>query len=85
MSEMTLEQKRILEPFGKIFAQMDGMVRDMTDDDLKAMLAACYATSVTNCWCCTFDAAKHLQKEIRSEMYQREQRAKIAAEPETAD
>jgi hypothetical protein len=71
---MTLEQKQLLEPFGKMFADMDFMVRAMSDETLKQALAACYAASVTNCWCCTFAAAQYLQREIRTEIHQRKQR-----------
>lgn len=74
---MTLEQKRLLEPFGNIFADMDAQVRAMSDDVLQQALDACNAASWTNCWCCTFAAAQYLQKEIRTEIYQRKQRAEI--------
>ena len=80
MSEITSEQKKLLEPFGKIFADMDQQVRAMNDEDLQEMLKACYATSVTNCWCCSFEAAQHLQREIRREQHQRKQRADRQAE-----
>ena len=81
MSEMTLEQKKLLEPFGRIFADMDAQVRTMSDEGLKQALEACYAASVTNCWCWTFSAAQHLQREIRTEIHQRKQRATDPGRP----
>lgn len=80
MSDMTLEQKALLEPFANLFAGMDNAVREMTDEQLKAALAACCAASTTNCWCFTFHAAQHLQREIRTEINQRGQRTKAAAQ-----
>ena len=75
MSEMTLEQKKLLEPFGEMFFTMNQQVRAMDDETLLKAITACYSASVTNCWCCTFDAAQYLQREIRTELHQREQRA----------
>jgi hypothetical protein len=80
MVDITMEQKNLLEPFGKIFAGMDQQVLAMSDEDLQEMLKACYATSVINCWCCSFEAAQHLQRRIRREQHQRKQHAHRQAE-----
>ena len=80
MNDITLEQKKLLEPFGKIFADIDQQVRAMNDEELQEALAACYAASFTNCWCFTFAAAQHLQRDIRREQHQRKQRADRQAE-----
>jgi hypothetical protein len=61
MTEITQEQQKMLEPFGMAFAAMGHQVREMSDETLREMLQACYVTSTTNCWCCTFEAAKWLQ------------------------
>ena len=75
MTDMTLEQKALLEPYGKIFADMGQTIRKAPDDALKTLLNACYAASATNCWCCSFDAAQWLQREIRRELGHRERMA----------
>jgi hypothetical protein len=72
---MTPDQKKRLEPFANLFAQIGAGVEAMSDEDLLGLLDACYATSKTNCWCCTFYAAQYLPREIHSEMAQRKRRA----------
>ncbi len=79
MSKMTLDQKKLLEPFGKIFADMGQSVRAMSDETLREHLQACYMASMTNCWCCAFDAAQWLQQELRREQHSRKQRAEHLA------
>lgn len=76
MTDITEEQQKLLEPYGKIFADLRQTIRRAPDDNLKALLRACYAASVTNCWCCSFDAAQWLQREIRRELGHRERMAK---------
>lgn len=76
---MTEEQKRVLEPFAQTFADIGAQIREMPDDELRDLAQASYSASMTNCWSCTFRAAQYLVQEIRSEMGQREQRAKAAS------
>jgi hypothetical protein len=78
MSKITMEQKKLLEPFGNVFADMGRQVRALSDEDLQEMFDACYATTVTNCWCCTWDASRYLLNEVRGELLQRKQRAEAA-------
>lgn len=80
MADITQEQQKMLEPFGQIFAGMGKRVREMPDDELRAMLQACYVASTTNCWACTFDAAQWLQKELRRESHHREKLRATAAQ-----
>jgi hypothetical protein len=83
MTDITSAHKEMLEPFGRIFLGMDQQVRSMSDEVLQEMLEACEATSETNCWCCTFDAAKYLKVEIRREINWRKKRAaELAATPQ---
>lgn len=78
MTEITQEQQKMLEPFGMAFATMGQQVRAMPDDTLRDMLQACYVASATNCWCCTFDAAQWLQRELRREKHHREKMRALA-------
>lgn len=80
----TLQQKNLLEPFGKIFSEMDQKIRSMTDEKLNELLSACYAMSVTNCWYCSYSAAQYLQGEIRRELRHR-QSLRSLANKRTAD
>lgn len=73
MSDITLKQKKLLEPYGQAFATLGQQIRNLSDEDAAELLKACYATSTTNCWCCTFDAAQWLQRELRREIYRRKQ------------
>jgi hypothetical protein len=75
MSQMTLEQKKLLEPFGCIFSEISLQVRGLDTDALQKMLDACDAASATNCWCFTFEAAQYLQREVRRQIHQRRQAA----------
>lgn len=73
MTEITQHQQKLLEPFGRIFADMGARIRAMPDEEMREMLQACYVASATNCWCCTFDAAQWLQRELRRETHHRAQ------------
>ncbi len=79
MTEMTLEQRAMLEPHAEHYIAMARHVRHLSDDDLTALLAACYAASVTNCGWGEFQAAQYLQGEIRSEQLQRHRSAQRKA------
>lgn len=82
---MTQEQKALLKPFGNVFHEIAQQILAMSDDDLAKLLKAADATSTTNCWCCSFEAAQFLKKEIRIEVYQRKQRAEAEPVAELSD
>jgi hypothetical protein len=81
MCEITQHQQRLLEPYAQAFAAMGQQVRSLSDEDAAALLNACYAASVTNCWCCAFDAAQWLQRELRREIAHRRRMAEQQALP----
>jgi hypothetical protein len=66
---MTLEQKRLLEPFGKILGAWDQQMMSLPDDELERLEKACSVASVSNCWCYSFSAAGLLLPMIRSAKY----------------
>lgn len=78
---MTLDQQKQLEMFANLFARMDNTIQAMADGELQLVLKACQQASTTNCWCYTWDAAQYLLPKIRTEEYQRKQRAEAAAVP----
>jgi hypothetical protein len=66
MSEenMTPEQKTLLEPFGAVLHNWDQQLAEMTPEEFAEIEMACKVVSMTNCWCCTFEAAQILQRRI---------------------
>lgn len=79
MTQMTKEQRDLLKPHAEHFQVMAAHVWDASDDDLKALIAACDAASQTNCGWDTYAAAQYLGKEARIVTGQRRLRAAEAA------
>jgi hypothetical protein len=80
---MTDEQKKLLERHASHFADMASYVRECDPAELDELEAACRATSTTNCWWATYDAAKYLLWQIASERGVRERNAKEATQTAT--
>jgi hypothetical protein len=65
------EAKRVLEPFGMIFAGMYEGLREMSDEDLAAFIKGCEQVSQTNCWFAIYKAANSLKDWAETEANQR--------------
>jgi hypothetical protein len=80
--DMTLQQKKMLEPFGRAFGDMWQRIRSLPDDELDKMLVAMNSVSTTNCWCCTYAAAQALRPEVLAVMNERKRlRARLPSTP----
>ncbi|HHY45732.1 MAG TPA: hypothetical protein GX506_00330 [Firmicutes bacterium] len=69
--------KVLLNPFALVVAELDGhcsvgtiaralrgMLRSRSDDEIRAIAAACDSPTETNCWWATYSAARILRKEV---------------------
>lgn len=68
-----------LYPFGEMYWQMQCAMRDslldMTDDELRRVIADTEQPGETNVWHATYDAAPIVRKEARSILFDRGRRA----------
>lgn len=69
--QMTLEQKRLLEPYGELVLQMEQAMEKLSTDELEHLMAACAAATNANCWACSFRAVQMLLPSIRGSLSRR--------------
>lgn len=65
---MTLEQKKLLQPFAVLLEGMANEAFNADADAARAMLTACYAASQTNCAWSVFHAAQFMAPLLRERL-----------------
>ena len=72
MTKITLEQVRLLEPYGHLVHEMEARMEAMPTDELEKLRVACAAATAGNCWSCSFRAIQILLPVIRGTLSRRD-------------
>lgn len=60
-----------LKPFVERLEAMHQMLREDSDEELESLLEACGRATATNCYWLTYDAARWVERRIKSELLER--------------
>ncbi len=71
MTYLTNEQRALLEPWARLYCQLEDRLNRMSDDELGRLHEALSATSRTNCWCAVHRAAQALKPIVKNKCGER--------------